>query len=160
MSGKSHHYSTHLNWTGNKGTGTSSYQAYGRDYDVAIENKPTLMGSSDPSFKGDPTRHNPEDLLVASLSGCHMLCYLHLCAVNKVVVLAYEDNATGTMIEAAGGGGHFEEVILQPRITLADSSMKEKADELHEQANKICFIANSCNFPIHHKATYTTIPQG
>lgn len=154
MTGKTHSYNTHLKWTGNKGTGTSSYQAYGRDYSIAISDKPSLLGSSDPAFRGDPGRHNPEDLLVASLSGCHMLCYLHLCAVNKVVVVDYEDRATGVMVETAGGGGHFEQVTLHPRITLAESCMKAKADELHEQANKICFIANSVNFPVHHKASY------
>lgn len=154
MTGKTHSYNTHLTWTGNKGTGTSSYQAYGRDYSIATDDKPTLLGSSDPAFKGDPSRHNPEDLLVASLSGCHMLCYLHLCAVNKVVVVDYEDRATSVMVEAAGGGGHFDQVTLHPRITLAESSMRAKADELHEQANKICFIANSVNFPVHHEASY------
>lgn len=153
MVGKTHHYQTHLRWTGNKGTGTSSYQAYGRDYNVSIGDKPELLGSSDPSFRGDPERHNPEDLLVASLSGCHMLCYLHLCAVNEVVVLDYEDQATGVMVEK-GKGGHFEQVTLHPKITLADASMEKKADELHEQANKVCFIANSVNFPVHHKASY------
>ncbi len=154
MAGKTHNYKTHLKWTGNLGTGTSSYQAYGRDYSVRIGDKPELLGSSDPSFRGDPERHNPEDLLVASLSGCHMLCYLHLCAVNKVVVLDYEDQATGVMVETAGSGGHFEQVTLHPKVTLADASMQEKADELHEQANKVCFIANSVNFPVHHKASY------
>ncbi|GAB5527113.1 MAG: OsmC family protein [Roseivirga sp.] len=153
MTGKTHHYNTLLQWTGNLGTGTSSYQAYGRDYTVSIGEKPDLYGSSDPAFRGDPERHNPEDLLVAALSGCHMLCYLHLCAVNKVVVLAYEDAAMGVMVEA-GSGGHFEQVTLQPKITLADAAMREKADELHEQANKVCFIANSVNFPVHHKASY------
>ncbi|MCE7991614.1 MAG: OsmC family protein [Roseivirga sp.] len=159
MTGKTHHYETHLKWTGNQGTGTSSYQAYGRDYSIAIGDKPELLGSSDPAFRGDPGRHNPEDLLVASLSSCHMLCYLHLCAVNKVVVLEYEDQATGVMVEA-GSGGHFEQVTLHPKITLADASMIEKADKLHEQANKVCFIANSVNFPVHHEASYTTANQG
>lgn len=153
MTGKTHHYETQLKWTGNQGTGTSSYQAYGRDYSIAIGDKPELLGSSDPAFRGDPGRHNPEDLLVASLSGCHMLCYLHLCAVNKVIVLDYEDQATGVMVEA-GNGGHFEQVTLHPRITLADASLREKADKLHEQANKVCFIANSVNFPVHHEASY------
>lgn len=156
MAGKTHSYKTHLTWTGNKGTGTSSYQAYGRDYNVKVGDKPELLGSSDPAFRGDPERHNPEDLLVASLSSCHMLCYLHLCAVNKVVVLAYEDEATGVMVETAGSGGHFEQVTLHPKITLEDAAMKEKADKLHEQANKVCFIANSVNFPVHHQASYVT----
>lgn len=154
MSGKTHHYKIDLQWTGNKGTGTSRYTAYERSYSISSGDKPELLGSSDPSFRGDASRYNPEDLLVASLSGCHMLCYLHLCAVNKVIVLDYQDEATGTMVETPEGGGHFTEVTLHPKITLADPSMKDLADSLHHQANKVCFIANSVNFPVHHEATY------
>ena len=154
MSNKKHQYNIHLKWTGNLGTGTKGYTTYGRDYSIAYGNKPVLLGSADPSFRGDASRYNPEDLLVAALSGCHMLCYLHLCAVNGIVVTNYEDHAIGTMTEAAGTGGHFQEVILKPLIMLSDASMKAKADELHHQANKVCFIANSCNFPVLHQATY------
>src|ERR1700712_2700684 len=102
-----HHYQSSLTWTGNKGTGTSNYRSYERSHNIAIENKPLIEGSSDPAFRGDGTKHNPEELLVASLSACHMLSYLHVCAEAGVVVIAYTDDATGTMEETGDGGGHF-----------------------------------------------------
>ena len=147
---KQHHYSLTVKWTGNKGDGTSSYRSYNRDHIIAAENKPEILGSSDPAFRGDKTRHNPEDLLVAAISACHLLAYLHLCAVAGVVVVDYTDNAIGTMVETADGGGHFSEVTLRPLVIVANESMIEKANELHEKANKLCFIASSCNFPVHH----------
>lgn len=146
-----HQYNLKVNWTGNTGTGTSDYRSYNRNHTVSVENKPDLLSSSDPSFRGDNTRYNPEELLVASLSGCHMLSYLHLCAVSGVVVIDYSDNATGTMIETPNGGGRFTEVTLYPEVVVTDESMIAKANELHHRANQLCFIANSCNFPVHHK---------
>ena len=154
MSEKTHHYETNLKWTGNQGEGTGSYRSYKRDHTISIPGKPDIPGSSDPAFRGDPSRHNPEELLVASLSACHMLWYLHLCASHKIVVLAYEDQATGEMVENADGSGRFKSVTLHPYITLADPAMKAKAETLHEKANQACFIANSCNFPVHHQAIY------
>lgn len=149
---KTHHYSAVIKWTGNKGTGTSGYRDYGREHLIHIENKTTLEGSSDPAFRGDPSKHNPEDMLVSSLSTCHMLTYLHLCAVNNIVVTKYEDEATGIMEETPGGGGHFTEVTLHPKVWLTEESMKAKAKELHHQANKLCFIANSVNFSVKHES--------
>ena len=154
MSEKAHYYETNLKWTGNQGEGTGSYRSYERDHTITIPGKPDILGSSDPAFRGDPSRHNPEELLVASLSACHMLWYLHLCASHKIVVLAYEDRATGEMVENADGSGRFKSVTLHPNITLADPAMKVKAEALHEKANQACFIANSCNFPVHHQAIY------
>lgn len=148
-----HHYSLTIKWTGNKGNGTNSYNAYDRSHSVSIENKPDLLCSSDAAFRGDKTKYTPEDLLVASISGCHMLWYLHLCAEAGVVVTNYIDNAKGTMIVTNDGGGHFTEVTLCPEVTISEKAMEEKANELHMKANKLCFIANSCNFPIHHKPT-------
>ena len=148
---KQHNYSLTIKWTGNKGTGTSAYTAYERSHSVLIENKPELLCSSDAAFRGDKTKHTPEDLLVASISSCHMLWYLHLCSEAGVVVTDYIDNATGTMIVTDDGGGRFTEVTLYPEVTIADSSMEAKANELHKRANQLCFIANSCNFTIHHK---------
>ncbi len=144
---KEHRYESKLTWTGNKGRGTASYVAYGREFTVSVDGKPELLGSSDPAFRGDPTRYNPEDMLVASLSSCHMLWYLHLCAEAKVVVTNYTDSATGTMIEDENGG-HFTEVILHPVVTVAEESMVELANELHHKAHELCFIANSVNFPV------------
>lgn len=146
-----HHYSVNINWTGNNGTGTSSYQAYSRDHVISAENKIDIPGSSDPAFRGNPQRYNPEELLVASLSSCHMLWYLHLCAEAGIIVVNYTDEAKGTMVETPDGGGHFTEVTLHPTVIVSDPSMIDKANSLHEEAHKFCFIARSCNFPIHHK---------
>jgi len=150
---KDHHYALSIKWTGNLGTGTSDYRAYTRDHLISAENKPDIPGSSDPHFRGDKTRYNPEEMLVAALSSCHMLSYLHLCAVNKVIVLEYNDKATGTMVENPDGSGQLTETTLNPVVKVKDSSMNAKALELHEQAEKMCFIASSVNFPVHHKPT-------
>jgi organic hydroperoxide reductase OsmC/OhrA len=151
MGNKNHEYLTSIKWTGNRGTGTSNYRAYDRSYTITFENKPEIQGSSDPAFLGDQTRHNPEELLVASISSCHMLWYLHLCAEAKITVTDYRDTAKGTMIENADGSGIFKEVTLFPVVTITEKSMIDKANELHKKANKMCFIANSLNFPVHHK---------
>jgi organic hydroperoxide reductase OsmC/OhrA len=144
-------YKTTVTWTGNLGKGTSDYRSYERNHVINTDGKPEIPGSSDPSFRGDKTRYNPEELLVASLSSCHMLWYLHLCSVAGVVVVDYTDEARGTMIETADGGGYFKEVTLHPVVTVTDESMVEKANALHHDANKMCFVANSMNFPVHHK---------
>jgi organic hydroperoxide reductase OsmC/OhrA len=153
-----HHYKATTTWVGNRGTGTSDYKAYDRNHDIVIEGKPVLQCSSDPSFRGDKGRQNPEELLVASLSGCHMLWYLHLCAVNSVIVTHYEDQASGTMEENKDGSGQFVEVMLRPKVTVADKSMIEKANALHHEANKMCFIARSVKFPVRHEPV--TVVQG
>lgn len=147
-----HNYKLTVKWTGNTGTGTSSYRAYERSHLILVDNKTEIKGSSDPTFHGDKTVHNPEDLLVASLSACHMLSYLHVCVKAGIVVTDYIDNATGKMVLKEDGSGHFTEVTLNPIVTVSDSSMLEKANELHKEANKLCFIANSVNFPVKHNA--------
>jgi organic hydroperoxide reductase OsmC/OhrA len=148
-----HHYQATIQWTGNRGAGTADYKAYDRSHTLSIPHKPDIMGSSDPSFRGDKTRHNPEDLLVCALSACHMLSYLHLCAVHKIVVIDYLDNATGRMQINPDGSGHFTEVVLHPVVTVTQESMTDQALELHEEAGKMCFIANSVNFPVLHQPT-------
>lgn len=148
---KRHTYETVVTWTGNRGTGTSSYRDYARDHDVAAEGRTAIAGSSDPAFRGDPSRWNPEQLLVASVSQCHLLWYLHLCAVNGVVVESYVDSAVGVMDEAPDGSGRFSSVTLRPAITVATADMAENAAALHEEANRMCFIANSVAFPVHHE---------
>ncbi|GAB3955370.1 OsmC family protein [Spirosoma harenae] len=150
---KQHHYTLTVTWTGNKGEGTRSYRAYDRNHIISAENKPDIPGSSDPSFRGDKTRYNPEEMLIASLSTCHMLWYLHLCAESGIVVVEYTDSPTGIMEETADGGGHFTTVTLFPNVVVADETMVDQANELHHQANKLCYIANSCNFPILHTPT-------
>jgi organic hydroperoxide reductase OsmC/OhrA len=152
-----HTYDTVVTWTGNRGTGTSGYRDYGRDHEVAAEGRPTIAGSSDPTFRGDPTRWNPEQLLVASLSQCHLLWYLHLCADAGVVVTDYVDHAHGTMAET-GDGGRFTEVVLRPQITVAEPAMVERAMSLHEAAHRACFIANSVNFPVRHEPNVNRSP--
>ena len=156
MSTKNHRYSTLMRWTGNLGAGTKDYKAYSRNYEISAPNKPILAGSSDPTFRGDATRYNPEEMLVAALSSCHMLWYLHLCAVNGVVVLEYVDEAAGNMVEHANGSGEFTEITLKPSVRIADASAKEKAIQLHDDAAQMCFIARSINFPVTHQPTILT----
>ena len=153
---KQHNYSLAVRWTGNNGTGTSGYAAFERSHSIHIDNKSEILGSSDPAFRGDKTKHNPEELFLASISSCHMLWYLHLCAVAGVIVTDYIDHATAIMNETADGGGKFTEATLNPIVTITDISMTEKANELHKKANELCFIANSLNFPVHHKPTCIT----
>lgn len=148
---KTHHYTTRLTWTGNKGEGTVNYKAYERDHVIAVEGKPEIPCSSDPSFRGNRERYNPEEMLVASLSSCHMLWYLHLCSVNQVVVVDYQDHAEGLMMEKQDGNGYFKSVTLRPVVTITDAAGAEKARLLHHEANAFCFIANSVNFPVHHE---------
>jgi organic hydroperoxide reductase OsmC/OhrA len=145
--GHQHRYAARVEWTGNRGQGTQGYRSYGRDHVVRIDGKPDLAASADATFHGDTDRHNPEDLLVAALSSCHMLSYLHFAAVAGLVVTAYEDHAEGTM-ETAGKGGRFTEVVLRPRVTLAAGGDAARAEALHEEAHHACFIANSVNFPV------------
>jgi len=148
-----HTYSLTVKWTGNKGQGTIDYRSYDRSHTVSINNKADILCSSDPAFRGDKTKHNPEELFVASIATCHMLWYLHLCADAGIVVIDYLDNAEGIMQETKDGGGHFSEVNLNPMVIIRDNSKIEQANELHHKANKLCFIANSCNFPINHNPT-------
>jgi organic hydroperoxide reductase OsmC/OhrA len=148
---RQHQYAIDIAWTGNTGTGTSSYRAYERSHTISAAGKPPIAGSSDPHFRGDAARYNPEDMLVASLSTCHMLSYLHVCAVAGIVVVAYEDHATGTMEETSDGGGHFTEVVLHPVVTITDAARMAEANQLHHKAHQLCFIASSCNFPVRHE---------
>lgn len=150
---KQHHYSVALDWTGNKGEGTTHYKAYTRDYTVTMAGRPPILGSSDPSFLGDPARHNPEELFVAAVSSCHMLWYLHLCSVAGIVVMDYKDAAEAEMVEHKDGSGEFSHVTLHPHVTITDASQIAKAEALHEKANKMCFIARSITAPVHHVPT-------
>jgi len=135
-------------WTGNRGNGTSSYTTYDRNYTVKVEHKNDLFCSSDPAFRGDKTLYNPEDFLISSLSACHMLWYLHLCVDAGIIVVNYTDNASGILVQIEGKGGHFSEVTLNPIATVAEESMLELANELHQKAHEKCFIANSVNFKV------------
>lgn len=144
---RQHNYQVTVRWSGDTGAG---YREYVRDHDVVVEGKPVLEGSADPAFRGTPERWNPEDLLVASLSECHMLTFLSLCARAGIVVTDYVDAASGVMQED-GNSGRFTEVVLRPEVTVADPAMVERAEALHEQAHATCFIANSVNFPVRYE---------
>lgn len=150
-----HRYRVRSVWTGDRGTGTSGYRDYDRAVTLSIEGKPDVLASSDKPFRGDPSRWNPEDLLLAALSECHLLSYLHACVQVGVVVVAYEDDAEGLMREDGRGGGAFVEVTLRPRVTVAEESMVDAARAAHAQAHEWCFIANSVSFPVHHEAEIT-----
>ena len=147
---KEHNYAIHLDWVGNRGEGTKSYSSYERLYKISLQGKQSIEGSSDPNFRGDASKYNPEEMLLMSLSGCHMLWYLHLCSVNKICVEAYVDSAEGNMTENPDGSGEFSEVILKPRVTISRGDLR-LAEALHHKANQMCFIARSVNFPIKHK---------
>lgn len=155
---KQHTYKATITWTGNQGTGTSGYKTYSRDHIISGEGKKDIEASSDPSFRGDKSRYSPEDLLLDALSSCHMLWYLHLCAVNGIVVIEYVDHATGIMIEEKDGSGQFTQATLNPVVTVQHESMIAKANELHHEANKLCFIARSVNFPVQHNPTAVVKP--
>jgi organic hydroperoxide reductase OsmC/OhrA len=146
-----HHYAVELEWTGNRGTGTSGYRDYGRDHVLRTEGAAEIEGSSDRVFFGDPERWNPEEMLVGALSQCHMLSYLHVASSHGVVVVAYSDAAEGTMQQTEDGGGHFTSVTLRPRVTILDPAQRELATFLHREASEKCFIAASVNFPVRHE---------
>ena len=148
---KEHTYQISLTWTGNQGQGTAAYTAYSRDHVIQAAGKPELPGTSDTAFRGSPGRYNPEELFVSALSSCHLLWYLHLCATNGIIVTDYRDEARGTMVETADGGGYFREVTLYPVVTITDAGRIPRAIELHREAAKKCYIANSCNFPVRHE---------
>lgn len=147
-----HKYRVSVQWTGNKGTGTSGYRAYARDHIIRAGTKPDIPGSSDAAFLGDAARWNPEDLLLASASACHKLWYLHLCADAGIGVLAYADEAEGTMIDSPEQG-RFTEIVLHPRVAIRAGDDRELAANLHHKAHEKCYVANSVNFPIRCEPT-------
>lgn len=150
---KTHTYEIHTSWTGNRGTGTSSYSGYGREHEITAPGKAqSIAGSSDPSFRGDASRYSPEEMLVAALSACHMLWMLHLCADAGIVVTSYEDNAGGIMRQETDGGGEFVEVLLKPVMTITNSGRTSEAEALHNRAHDLCFIARSVKFPVSIRA--------
>jgi organic hydroperoxide reductase OsmC/OhrA len=152
---KTHLYQLTVEWTGNTGNGTSGYRTYERSHTISAELKEPIYASADPAFRGDKTKYNPEELLLASLSGCHLLWFLHLCADSGITVVDYIDYPTGVMEETANGGGKFKEVTLQPTVTVSgDKVSAEQLEALHKKANELCFIANSVNFPVKHKQKF------
>lgn len=152
-----HQYNCTVMWTGNLGTGTSSYQAYSRSYQIHAAKKAVIEASSDPKYRGDAHKYNPEELLVASIASCHMLWYLHLCADHGIVITHYNDPAIGIMITGQSGSGQFEKVILQPEVIVEKKEMIQVAIELHSKAHEMCFIANSVNFPININPSISSV---
>jgi organic hydroperoxide reductase OsmC/OhrA len=147
-----HEFIARIDWNGARNGPTTNYQNYSRDYDISIDGRPIIKGSADPVFLGTDDRYNPEDLLVASLSACHMLSYLAVCARKNIAVTGYHDDAWGKM-ELNDGKLRFTQVILHPSVTISSESNLEKAMDLHHEAHKTCFIANSVNFPVLNEAT-------
>lgn len=145
---KTHHYSVDVVWTGNRGSGTSDYAAYDRAHEIRIDGKPTIPGSSDPAFRGDAARWNPEDLFLSTVSSCHQLWYLHFCAVSKVNVISYSDTARGELEEDGANGGRFTSITLHPRVVISADSDPQAARAAHDRAHHACFIANSLNVPV------------
>ena len=157
MAGGEHQYELEVTWTGDSGEGTARRDSYRRDHVIEAPGKPALLGSSDPAFSGDASRYNPEELLVAALSACHLLWYLHACAAARVVVVGYRDRPVGTMHEEPGGSGYFTEVVLRPEVEVADEESVERARELHDVAHRSCFIARSVSFPVRHEPRIWTV---
>ncbi len=156
MASRAHHYQSRVVWTGNTGQGTTSYRAYRRDHEIDAPGKSAaIAGSSDPAFRGDASRYNPEELFVSALAACHMLWALHLCAEAGVVVLSYEDLAEGWMKEGEDGGGRFTRVVLRPRMVVAPGSDLQRAELAHDRAHQLCFLAQSVNFPVVHEPAVT-----
>ncbi|MFN2449456.1 MAG: OsmC family protein [Candidatus Baltobacteraceae bacterium] len=149
MAPRTHVYRATTVWSGNRGSGTSGYWAYGREHEICAPDKATVIaGSATPLYRGDKTRYNPEELLVASLSACHMLWFLHLCAESGRAVQSYRDEASGTMQLNADGSGQFSQVVLHPLVTFTEQPSAEEAAQLHKRAHALCFIARSGNFPV------------
>ncbi|HJX79480.1 OsmC family protein [Glutamicibacter sp.] len=146
-----HNYQIDIEWTGNRGAGTDTYRGYGRDHIIRADGLPDIAGTADPTFHGDKDRWNPEQLLLAALSQCHMLSYLHVAVTHGVVITGYQDQASGTLRLNRDNSGEFTQVVLRPQVSLADDSQRELADSLHQQANRVCFIARSVNFPVLHE---------
>jgi organic hydroperoxide reductase OsmC/OhrA len=151
-----HDYAVGVQWTGNRGEGTATYRSYGRDHRIHAAGKQhEIAGSSDRVFRGDPDRWNPEELVIAALAQCHMLSYLHVAAVNGIVVVDYRDDAAGTL-QQEGDGGRLISATLRPVVTIAAHHSDEdarRAESLHHRASELCFIANSVNFPVEHEPT-------
>jgi organic hydroperoxide reductase OsmC/OhrA len=156
---RTHNYQITVRWTGNLGAGTAGYRAYSRNHEIRSAGKnEAIAASSDSVFRGDPARYNPEELLVAALSSCHMLSLLHLCADAGIVVTEYADAASGTMVQNPDGSGQFTEVVLRPRMAITEPARIAEAEALHYRAHEVCFIARSVNFPVRHEPEVSAPP--
>jgi organic hydroperoxide reductase OsmC/OhrA len=151
-----HHYRILNQWSGNLGTGTSAYRAYSRNHELnGVGKSHPIRGSSDPLFRGDPARYNPEELLLGALSACHMLWVLHLSADAGIVITGYADEATGEMVEHADGSGEFTRVVLHPHMVITNAARIAEATAIHDRAHAVCCLARSVNFPVEHEVLVT-----
>lgn len=151
-----HQYRILNQWSGNLGTGTSAYNAYSRNHELNGAGKSDpIRGSSDPLFRGDPTRYNPEELLLGALSACHMLWVLHLCADAGIAIAEYVDEATGEMVEHPDGSGEFIRAVLHPHMVITDAARIAEATAIHDRAHRVCCLARSMNFPVGHEPIVT-----
>lgn len=156
---REHRYRATTTWTGNLGTGTSAYRAYSRNHEIRATGKEAVIpGSSDPAFRGEAGRYNPEELLVGSLSACHMLWVLHLCADAGIVVTEYSDEAAGVMVEHEDGSGEFTAVTLRPHMSITDSGRVAETRALHGRAHELCYISRSVRFPVTLEPTVIAVP--
>jgi organic hydroperoxide reductase OsmC/OhrA len=146
-------YKAEIEWIGNKGSGTFDYRSYGRSHVIRIPDKEPIQASSDSTFRGEKNKHNPQELFLSSISSCHMLWYLFLCAEEDIVVLEYSDNASGILIMEPDRSGYLKEIILNPSVVVAEQSMIQAGIEMHDRARDKCFLANACSIPILHKPT-------
>ena len=156
---RKHRYNLANRWTGNQGSGTSSYRAYSRSYELTGKDKSAVIpGTSDPLFRGDRTRYNPEELMLGALSGCHMLWVLHLCADAGITVTEYADEVSGEMQEHADGVAEYTRVILRPRMTILQPERIDDAMAIHTKAHALCAMARSVNFPVEHEPEIKSVP--
>ncbi len=159
MNLQQHEYAARIRWTGNLGTGTSGYRSYSRDHEIAVDGPGVLPGTADPTFHGSKDRWNPEQLLLTAVAQCHMLSYLHVAVKAGLIVTGYDDSATGSLRLNSDGSGEFTRILLRPHVQLAAGEQAELADSLHAEAHRLCFIARSVAFPVHHEPT-SAGPEG
>jgi organic hydroperoxide reductase OsmC/OhrA len=151
---KTHEFTSMILWTGDRGAGTREYRGYDRNWRIVTPGKASIECSNDPVLGGDPSKPNPEDLLLSSLASCHMLWYLHLACDAGIVVKGYEDTPLGVGETGSRGEGRFVRAVLRPRIVVARGADLVRADKLHHEVHQFCFIARSVNFPVSYEASY------
>lgn len=145
---KTQNYKLDLSWQGNHGAGTMTHTSYDRNFTTHEGSRPPVLGSSHPAFRGNSERYCPEELLLASLSSCHMLWYLHMCAAHEVVVLEYHDHPVMEMEVKEFGNGDIRSATLSPVVRIASEDQREQAMAMHQRAHQSCFIAKAVNFEI------------
>ena len=149
-----HKYQLKLNWTG--GSEIDAIQN-DRMYEVLIDRKPTIYGSADKPFFGDPEKYNPEDLLLAALSACHMMSFMYVCRKLGIKVYHYEDHATGLLKINQDGTGQFEFAELKPKVKADHMPDGMIFKELNSRAAKLCFIKRSINFTVNYKGSFESL---